>query len=64
MSTYLTPRGAPTDDDAGIGLYAHMRDGTYLVGTTGTTLRAARRILLDERGYPDVPDPYYATLQR
>jgi hypothetical protein len=43
----------------GIFLFAWMRDGTYYVGTTGTTLRAARRRVLDERGYRDTPDPFY-----
>lgn len=40
-------------------MWAHMKEGVYYVGTTGTTLRAARRRFLDERGYDGVPDPFY-----
>lgn len=63
------PAPAPFDDRTegileGIGEYAWMRDGVYYVGTTGTTLREARRRVLDARGFEGVPDPYYAKLLR
>lgn len=35
----------------GLSMYAWWRDGTQYVGTTGTTLRDARRKVLAERGY-------------
>lgn len=48
----------------GLGAYAWWKDGTQYVGTTGNTLRHARRRFLEERPKPGIPTLYFTPRSR